>query len=50
MIITIIAIIAYTKLIAITLGVLTKCVVQNISRNKRVVLLVSLFFRGDRGP
>jgi hypothetical protein len=33
-----------------SVGVLTKRVLDNILRNKRVVSLVSLFFRGDRGP
>ncbi len=50
MIIVIIAIITYTKKIAITLGVLKKGFLQNILRNKRIVSLVSLCFRGDRGP
>jgi hypothetical protein len=55
-IIAIIAIISYTKKITITLGVLTKRILQNILRNKRAVSLVSLFSeetegrRGDRGP
>jgi hypothetical protein len=49
-IIAIIVIITYMKQIAITLGVLTKRILQNILRNKMVVSLVLLFFRGDRGP
>jgi hypothetical protein len=41
-------IIAQTKYIVITVGVLTKHILLNISQTRGVVSLVSLFFRGPK--